>query len=148
MSDPLAARYRTHHDICLLDGHLVLVNEGFHIHVGSMRRKGLGLRMFHRQLENAKTLGVTRIEADAGRRSGENGYYTWPRFGFDGLLPTEVRRGLPSRMKGVRSVLDLMVCERGRQWWKEHGRTISVTFDMSVQSRSRLVFDRYIHRCE
>jgi len=144
MSDPLAAQYRSHHEIRLRDGRLVLVNEGFHIHVERMQRQGLGLRVFHRQLENAKMLGVTRIEADAGRRAGENGYYTWPRFGFDGLLPSDVWRDLPPAMKGMRSVLDLMACQPGRQWWKRHGRTIPVAFDVARGSRSRQVFDRYV----
>ncbi|HYW80326.1 MAG TPA: hypothetical protein VE890_12150 [Thermoguttaceae bacterium] len=146
VSDPLGARYRAHHEICLLNGRLVLVNEGCRIHIESMQRKGLGLRMFHRQLENAKTLGITRIETNAGRKHGENGYYTWPRFGFDGRLPTQVQRRLPSSMEGVCYVLDLMACERGRQWWKQHGRTISVAFDMADRSRSQLVFDQYLHR--
>ena len=148
LNHPAASDYGGVQLVRFLQGEPVLVIEALHIHRRWMQTQGLGLTIFARQLEHARRLGIRRIETTAGRGHRENGYYTWPRFGFDGLLPSEVRQGLPSSMKGVRSVLDLMGCEHGRQWWREHGRTISVAFDMAVQSRSRLVFDRYIHRCE
>ena len=123
---------------------LVLVKDGFHIHVEDMRRRGLGLRIFHRQLENAKTLGIRRIETIAGRRDGENGYYTWPRFGFDGPLPEKIKEKLPLGLEHAHSVLDLIDCEKGRLWWREHGDTIDVAFDVAEGSRSRKVFERYV----
>jgi len=123
---------------------VVIVIDAFHIHVVSMRKKGLGLKIFHRQLANAELLGVDRIETIAGRREDENGYYTWPRFGFDGPLSGRIRECLPPGFEGVRSVSDLMDCEKGRLWWREHGETIELSFEVARGSRSREVFRRYV----
>lgn len=121
----------------------VLVIDGMHIR-GSMRQRGLGLRIFARQLDTARDLGVTRIETTAGRRTTENGYYTWPRFGFDGPLPRRLRRCLPLGLDRAQNVLDLMECPKGRLWWRAYGISIRLTFDMTTQSRSWTVFQRYV----
>jgi hypothetical protein len=104
----------------------------------------LGFRVLKRQLDHARRLDVSRIELVAGRRSRENGYYTWPRFGFDGPLPSLVQRELPGDLRHARNVLDLMECQSGRQWWKEHGVPVPVAFDMTRHSRSWEVFRRYV----
>ena len=122
----------------------VLINEALHIHRHNMRRRGLGLRIFHRQLIHAHALGIKRIETVAGRGKYENGYYTWPRFGFDGPLPIGIQRSLPPELAGARSVLDLMDRGNGRLWWREHGIPIRLAFLVDGQSRSRLVFARYV----
>ena len=102
------AAYRAHSYVFRERRLLVLLNDGFHIHARHMQNQGLGLRIFHRQAYNAAALGVDRIETIAGRQARENGYYTWPRFGFDGALPASIRRILPLGLDGSRSVLDLM----------------------------------------
>ena len=121
----------------------ILVNELFRIADGTMRRQGLGLWIFGRQLAYARSLGIGRIETTAGRQGGENGYYTWPRFGFDGPLPPAVKRDLPLGLADAQTVLDLMRCEEGRLWWSDHGTTLEVSFDLTVQSRSWKAFTRY-----
>ena len=143
-SDPIANRYRGHSYVRRVGIVLVVEKAGFHIQLRSMQRRGLGMRVFHRQLENAKALGVARIEAVAGRRHDENGYYTWPRFGFDGPLPEEVKRRLPPGLRRAAALLDLMACETGRRWWRRHGCTIPVAFDLADCSRSQEVFRRYV----
>ena len=100
--------------------------------------------MLKSQLDHARRLHVSRIELVAGRRSRENGYYSWPRFGFDGPLPSLVQRELPGDLRHARNVLDLMECQSGRQWWKEHGVPVPVAFDMTRHSRSWEVFRRYV----
>ena len=89
--DPLAAAYRAYYYLRRVGRRLVLVNDGFHLSAQRLRGRGLGLHVFHRQVQNAAALGVAHVEAVAGRRADENGYYTWPRFGFDGLLPAQNR---------------------------------------------------------
>ncbi len=145
LSDPIAGRYSGHNYLRREGAELVLRNGGFHIHLQSMQRKGLGLRVFHRQLENARLLGVGRIETTAGRSRDENGYYTWPRFGFDGALPAKIKLNLPPGLEDARTVLDLMECETGRLWWKGHGVTIRVVFDVADGSRSHTAFARDVH---
>jgi hypothetical protein len=122
----------------------VLINEALCINRHTMRGRGLGVRIFRRQLIHADALGVKRIETVAGRGKHENGYYTWPRFGFDGLLPFGFRRNLPPEHADARSVLDLMDYGNGRLWWRENGIPIRLAFQVDGQSRSRLAFAQYI----
>jgi len=125
---------------------LVLVNDAFHIRRRSLQGAGLGLRVLQRQLQYARTLGIERIEVVAGRRPGENGYYSWPRYGFAGPLAPEVRRRLPPGLDHARDVLELMDSAAGRAWWRQHGTTIRVAFDVREESRSWRVFQSYL--CE
>jgi hypothetical protein len=144
MGDPVAATYRGHYYVCLAALHLVVINDGFHIPLRALQRCGLGLRILHRQVAAAAALGVDRIEVVAGRRREENGYYTWPRFGFEGVLPARLRRMLPIGLGSAKTVLDLMECEKGRAWWRENGVTIGARFDLAAGSRSRAALDRYV----
>ena len=123
---------------------LVIVTEALCIGRLKMQRKGLGLRIFARQLANADRLEVGQITTTAGRRAGENGYYTWLRFGFDGPLSGDIIDKLPVGMEHARHIVDLMCCEKGRLWWKEHGETIQVRFDVSHGGSSQARFSRYV----
>jgi len=145
MYRPWTTCYRAVELVRRRDAGPVLVIDGMQIH-GSMRQQGLGLRIFARKLTTARNLGVTRIETAAGRRTSENGYYTWPRFGFDGPLPRRVKRRLPLGLDRAQNVLDLMECQKGRLWWRACGTPIRLAFDMTTHSRSWAVFQRYLGR--
>jgi len=123
----------------------VLVNDGLRIHREAMQRNGLGLRIFRRQLAQAKALGIRRIDVTAGRSRVENGYYTWPRFGMNGPLPVAVKRTLPPGLHSARTVLDLTESEPGRWWWKAHGCCVELAFDLAEGSRCWRVFNQYLH---
>jgi len=144
LDDPVAAVYRAVFTVRPAASGVVLWNEGLRIHHRAMRRRGLGTRIFRRQVVSAAALRVTRIVLTAGRNHDENGYYTWPRFGFDGPLPAGIRTALPAELHASRSVLDLFESEQGRRWWRDHGVELPVAFDLSPGSRSRQVFDRYL----
>ena len=144
LGDPISNCYRGYLYVRRRRAALVMFNAGFQILHSRMQRRGLGLRIFHRQLENATALGIARIEAVAGRRGDENGYYTWPRFGFEGPLPGRIHARLPPGLARARTVLDLMESDHGRLWWREHGCRIRVVFDLAGGSRSREVFRRYV----
>jgi hypothetical protein len=144
IGDPAAATYRGYYYVRRAATHLVVINDGFHIPLHRLQRRGLGLCILHRQVAAAAALRVDRIEVVAGRRRGENGYYTWPRFGFEGVLPARLRRMLPLGLRKATTILDLMVCPRGRTWWRENGVTIGAAFDLLAGSRSRSVLDQYV----
>jgi hypothetical protein len=144
--EPASNAYRGSHVAQRLSLGVVLFNEGFRIQRKCLQRQGLGLGVVSRQLHWAKALGVLRIIAMAGRRHQENGYYTWPRYGFDGPLPAEVRRRLPPGLHCARTVLDLIQCEPGRQWWRQHGAPLYVSFDLADGSRSWAVFQHYLRQ--
>jgi hypothetical protein len=122
----------------------VIVNHAVHILRKAEQRRGLGLRMFCRQLAFAESLGVAVIRTIAGRGPGENGYYTWPRFGFDGRLPQAICRTLPAPFQGAARVLDLMESRAGRRWWRRHGVSLPVAFAVAPGSRSRRVLQGYL----
>lgn len=122
---------------------LVIVNDGFHIHCRSLRGRGIGLGIVSRQIHQAKRMGARRIDATAGRSPNENGYYTWPRFGFDARLPPEIQNSLPVDLGRPQNLLDLMKSRKGRIWWRGHGQTIDVSFDLSEHSRSWRALRRY-----
>ncbi|MBN1393746.1 MAG: hypothetical protein JW959_01760 [Pirellulales bacterium] len=138
------AAYRGYYYIRRVAGKLALLNDGFHIFSAGLRGRGLGLRIFLRQVQSAGELGIRRIDTVAGRRRGENGYYTWPRYGFDAPLPERLRGILPPPLETHRTLLDLMESEAGRQWWREHGGTIRATFHLAPHSRSQWALGRYL----
>jgi len=144
LSGPPRQAYRAFQLILRVQQSLVIANDGFQILRKRQQRHGLGLRVFARQLLHACRLGIGRIETVAGRRSNENGYYTWPRFGFDGRLPPAVRECLPAGLKHCQCVLDVMDREDGRRWWRAHGVSMPVAFDVTSHSRSWEVFRRYV----
>jgi len=124
----------------------VLVIDAMHIRPARRRRRGLGLSLVRRKLDCAARLGVRRVETRAGREPGENGYYTWPRFGFDGPLPREIRRRLPPEFQDARAILDLVEFDTGRRWWAEHGTAVDVVFDLAKRSRSWRALNRYVRQ--
>jgi len=144
LGDPVAATYRGYYYVYGRKAAIVLLNDGFHIHLRAMRHQGLGLQMFCRQARNAAARGVDWIDALAGRRRDENGYYTWPRYGFDCPLPASIRRRLPAGLEHSRTLLDVMSCKKGRAWWQEHGAAVRVRFDLTPGSRSRRTLAEYI----
>ncbi len=138
------AAYRAYYYVRRAGERVVLYNDGFHVFVRELRGRGFGLRVFHRQARNAARLGIGRIETVAGRRCGENGYYTWPRFGFDAALPPVIRRRLPPELKNIRTLLGLMKSENGRRWWRVNGATIRAYFDLTAGSRSWQTLNGYL----
>jgi hypothetical protein len=139
-----AAAYRGYYYVYGRKGAVVLLNDGFGIQRRAMQRQGLGLQMFYRQARNAAAHGVARIDALAGRRNDENGYYTWPRYGFDGRLPRAMRRCLPAGLTHARTLLDVMACAEGREWWRAQGATVRVRFDLAAGSRSWRTLAEYV----
>lgn len=119
----------------------------------SAQGRGVGTAVFSNMVDKARQLGLKTIECHAAgsaaeKDSGYNGYYTWPRLGFDEPLKQvfgkvemdQVQREFP----GAETVLDVMEREGGAQWWKENGRDMyGATFDLSDGSRSMRVLEAY-----
>lgn len=142
-SDPAFHRIHGVTRVVSRSGRLVLLIDALHVRQAAMRGHGLGLRVFSRQLASAERFGFARIETHAGRRDDENGYYTWPRYGFAGHLPDVVRRRLPPALAGAIDVLDLMESEPGRDWWRRRGVALRLAFDVRPGSRSQRAFLHY-----
>ncbi len=120
----------------------VLWNDSVLILRKEFRARGLGLECFARQVLWSRRLGILWARTVGGRNNGQNGYYSWPRYGFDAKLPGSFQ---PPGFGKIVSVLDLMETEIGRRYWREHGCELSLAFDFSPQSRSMRVLNDYLH---
>ena len=106
----------------------------------SERGKGIrGPQVFGRMVEQAAEAGVSYIKTTASRSDTDIGYHVWPRFGYDAKLHASEKRKLPDALKSSERISDLMKTDEGRAWWKEHGNTRAMKFDLSPGSRSRKV---------
>lgn len=100
---------------------------------GSVAKAGDGAIIFSRAVENYLQAGLARIETVAVRGKGYNGYYTWARFGFDGIAGP-----------GGDYVQDIMARPNGAAYWKENGETFEGEFEIDEDSRSMRVLREYV----
>ena len=130
------------------DGKLVMHNDYFRVE--DQAPDGYGTHSFANQVKTAQRFGVDRIETTAAgnfrdMQSGSwNGYYTWPRLGYDAPLYSGEIASLPSNLRNARSVQDLMGNQEGRDWWKLNGSTRDMKFDLSPNSKSIKVLNNYL----
>lgn len=142
------------------DGKLICKNHFLSIK-NSSPYKGSGYKLFAAQVQALKELGVSKITTDAhiGTESAGllNGYYTWPRMGYDGKLsfsiwkkiPEKIRDQLPKSDSPFGKILDLYDVTGGKEWWLNNGESIyDATFDLSDDSRSMKVLNAYIKERE
>jgi hypothetical protein len=115
-------------------------------------RQGLGAQVFASQVANCIEQGLAYIDCWAARSSSMNGYYTWPRLGYDAPLSDVKVQISPSkwtelqqRFPNAQSILDIMETKDGRDWWKTNGRDLhNAKFDLAEGSRSRRVLEAYL----
>jgi GNAT superfamily N-acetyltransferase len=110
----------------------------------SLQGKGIGSDVFSSQVENARAMGVSKINTVAGRGPGENGYYTWPRLGYDAKLAGKYRDKLPESLKGADKLSDLVKTPEGRAWWRDNGGRQKMQFDLAAGSLSGRVHTAYL----
>jgi len=112
--------------------------------------QGLGAKMFGRSVDRLRQSGFSRIDTyaagnyDEAQAGGYNGYYTWPRLGYDSELNTAWKNALPPNLKGAKTVLDLFKTPEGQEWWKRKGDYIHLEFDLAEDSSSTKVLDAYL----
>jgi hypothetical protein len=113
--------------------------------------KGVGSHVFANQVEQCRAAGLKSIKCwAAGKPGGDmNGYYTWPRMGFDQEIDPNTDydwKGDPvEKFPNAKSVQDIMKTREGREWWKANGGNLhNAKFDLSDGSRSMQVFNAYM----
>jgi hypothetical protein len=84
-----------------------------------------------------------------------NGYYTWPRFGYNESIVSirkkdpDLARKIREEFPDAKSILDVMITKEGRDWWKANGTDLfNARFDLQEGSRSRFVLDTYLEERE
>jgi GNAT superfamily N-acetyltransferase len=111
---------------------------------------GLGTAVLAKQIAHATRHGLSKIKTYAAGnfRSIDtyNGYYTWPRFGYDAPLDEWTREKLPATLADAGRLSDLMKTPEGREWWKVNGEDGDMEFDLRAGSLSRKVFAEYLRR--
>jgi hypothetical protein len=127
------------------DGKTVITNHDFRISEDK-RGSGVGTQVLAQQVRHSAKMGVSEIKANANRSSLTNGYYTWPRLGYDGDLSGRQIRRLKAAGFEAEKVSDLMKTKEGREWWKNYGDSFDAKFDLSDGSQSRRVLDAYVEQ--
>lgn len=143
---------------------LVMDNVGFHVRE-DLEGQGYGIRIFADEVDGLSKQDVRWIATNAageGPRgelasefvSSGNGYYTWPRFGYTGSIPSYERDMLqdaaakgevPASFGRYTTLQQLMRTPEGRVWWKEWGSSVdNLRFDLRDGSLSQRVLSRYL----
>lgn len=137
--------------------HNIVYNDDFY---AKKTGTGIGTRVLNRQVQEAAEAGLEEIHCTAAGKKGreENGYYTWPRLGYDGDIPERVmdklvlQKDSPYHGKKFeevpRNVSGLMRTREGREWWRDNGHTFQAKFDLSEGSLSRRILDEYVEAKE
>ncbi len=125
------------------DGSLVMDNEYFLL---NEKAQGQGIRRFSEQVFTAQRLGIAKIETLAARGAKFNGYYTWPRFGYDGPLGdgqiTQFRADFGVKVTHVSEIMGHS--REAQQWWKKHGDSLTLEFDLTPGSKSMRTLEAYL----
>ena len=133
------------------EGKKFIHNDVLVLHEGS-QRTGIGTDIFSGEVEEAAKRGFDYIGTVAAGAADEgfNGYYTWPRLGYDESLesldrynPTLVEK-IRAKFPDAESILDVFEAG-GSKWWKENGSILyNAKFDLTEDSRSRQVLNSYL----
>ena len=108
---------------------------------------GTGLAIFSAQVRAARQLGARQIRTDAAGSPGGsfNGYYTWPRFGYNRrLTPTQQGEAESAGLGRPNDLHALMQTPGGAAWWKQNGGSGEMTFDLRPGSTSLAILDGYL----
>jgi hypothetical protein len=131
------------------DGKLVMTNQGLYL---NKKGKGIGTRIFAKQVKKSMELGVDKIATKAegnpkGTRAEKqhNGYYTWARLGYNLEIPHHVQQEAKQAGFGdVTNTHELFVQKGGPEWWRENGVTSHGEFDLTPGSHSLKMLHGYM----
>ena len=100
--------------------------------------KGIATKSLARQVFYAAKNGVKRIETFAPKSNSMNGFYVWPKHGFEGNIPTDLVEKIRKRFKdpNMKTMQDIFDKPDGGSYWKQFGKDVEVTFDLTPGSRS------------
>jgi hypothetical protein len=112
---------------------------------------GKGTEMFSSQVNEFYKLGFKKLITEAGDAKGMNGYYTWARLGYDitdkkelSIFKSLIKASGEKEFKNITSLQELMSTKKGREFWRENGYHFTGTFDLTRDSNSRNILERYI----
>jgi hypothetical protein len=147
--------------------------ENYHLILEPCLPDGLGTRILGQQIKTASEENFKHLKTLAAGNINDKeyvGYYVWPKFGYNTLLSKmdfrlmKIKNGNPKDWSLVEnwliehtdyssssfvSIQDIYACKVkgkfiGQELWKEYGKDINVTFDLTPGSLSMRIFDSYI----
>lgn len=106
------------------------------------------IRAVHNQAVSAGKFGIGVIEAVAIREDAGKviGYKMWPRVGYDGPIPDQVKAKLPQEFSQAKNISDLYATREGRKWWEQNGDSCKMSFDTTPGSYSMTTLDGLVNR--
>lgn len=123
------------------DGKIVIYNASLEKATAIKKMGSMSLRD---QVKEAVSQGFDRLETFAVREDEGNGYYTWPRNGFDGPIPEHLRNILPKELSSLRNVQELFRTQAGKDWWRIHGDSVFLKFDLKKDSEGIKLLSNYL----
>ncbi len=119
--------------------------------------KGMGSRIFAREVETATALGLTAITVNAaGSRNQPDwqGYTAWANLGYDADLPSSHRNllqqhadaGLVPEAWAEARTMNQLIMAGGQEWWKHYGSGWDGVFTLSKDSSSQYILQRQLAR--
>lgn len=106
-----------------------------------------GAKDFARMVDVCREYGVAHIVAEAAKdeRYAEVGYYVWPRLGFNATLNRcDLPLDAPAPFTSAKSLHELFAMPGGAEYWRQHGHSMRVQFELSDGSPSMQRFEAYL----
>jgi SPP1 gp7 family putative phage head morphogenesis protein len=111
----------------------------------------IGLKSFATQAAHAEKYGVSYIDTHAAgdykssrEKAGYNGYYSWPRMGYNARLSPNDWAKFPKTFRGIPDLNELFLQVNGKFVWKYHGSGRDMIFDLDRDARSWEILNRYL----
>jgi hypothetical protein len=105
-------------------------------HGPDKKTPGWGMKAMLQMVQTARKMGIDHLHMEhaAGDALKEgkayNGYYTWPRLGWDGELDGHNKTRLPDHLQGVNTFHELMADPVNREHWRLNGNdAMNLYFD-------------------
>jgi len=98
------------------------------------QRQGLGTKLLYEQVASAKALGFEKLKTFALRHKDANGYYVWPKLGYDALFLDNSALDKPFKEKYGPRISDVMKTKAGRDEWLQKGHSMHMEFSLNDKS--------------
>jgi hypothetical protein len=111
------------------------------------QKAGTAIKIFTRQVEEARIAGYKEIVCIAARDHNLAGYYVWARAGF--ILKQDGQDDMNNHLRlmkfpGTETAPHMIVLNPDyREWWKENGISWEGIFDLSENSESIQILEKY-----
>lgn len=122
------------------DGVPTLVCDTLRVYDNVPRFREIMPSLLSAQLSVAQRVRLTRVVLKAEEPGAACPAFPWACYGFDAVIPDEVRRRLPAVLDGAVTVRPLMRSEAGKAWWRRRVPPTELTFDLRPGSESWSVF--------